>query len=121
MKKGTGKGMAFWELLNGTWQLRTPNSRRVPLNVLELDLLRRLFAVPRELVTHGELMTELSPMGEAMSKHRLEMLVHRLRKKVERETGEALPLTAVRGLGYAMADAPRVRTDASAQNGRRSA
>jgi len=113
--------MALWELLNGTWQLRTPSSRRVPLNAPELDLLRRLFAAPGELVTHEELMATLSHADAAMSKHRLEMLVHRLRKKVEHETGEALPLKAVRGLGYVMIDAPRVRTDGPAQRGWRSA
>lgn len=105
--------MAFWEVLSGTWQLRTPSGQQVSLNLLELDLLRRMFAASGELVTHQELMAKLSRIGGAMSKHRLEMLVHRLRKKVEHETGEALPLKTVRGLGYVIAAAPHMRIDRS--------
>jgi DNA-binding response OmpR family regulator len=34
--------------------------------------------------------------------HRLEMLVHRLRRKVRDRLGQTLPLRAVRGQGYVM-------------------
>jgi DNA-binding response OmpR family regulator len=63
-------------------------------------MLRRAFATPGKVVTHVELIDKLSHIDSAMNKHRLEMLVHRLRRKVQSETSAILPLRSVRGLGY---------------------
>lgn len=93
---------AGWRLSSAGWRLHAPDDRNIPLNLLERRLLMRLFATPGDLVTHDELVADLASAVENFDQHRLEMLIHRLRRKIERQLGESLPLRSVRGSGYVM-------------------
>jgi DNA-binding response OmpR family regulator len=91
-----------WRLADASWRLHAPDGRSVPLNLLERRLLTRLFAADNEPVGHEELISELSASAENFDRHRLEIVIHRLRRKVDSRLGLSLPLRAVRGVGYMM-------------------
>lgn len=93
-------GPARWRLSPEGWRLHAPDDRGLVLNHSERRLLTRLFETPGELVTHDELVRALVHAMEDMDPHRLEMLIHRLRRKVASEIGRPLPMRSVRGRGY---------------------
>ena len=91
-----------WRLPQDGWRLYSPANRSVLLNLPERCLLTRLFATAGELVSHEELIGELAAVAENFDRHRLEILIHRLRRKVADELGVSLPLRSVRGAGYVL-------------------
>jgi DNA-binding response OmpR family regulator len=103
--------IAGWRLPQGSWRLHAPDGRSVLLNLLERSLMTRLLARPGQLVSHAELIVEVAASGENFDQHRLEMLIHRLRRKVEQQLGESLPLRSVRGRGYVMLATDERRRD----------
>lgn len=91
-----------WQLSPGNWRLIGPDRRSMALNLLERHLLTRLIATPGDLVMHADLLNDLASVAGSFNRHRLELLVHRLRRKVEHHFGRSLPLRSVRGSGYVM-------------------
>lgn len=91
---------AQWRLAPEGWRLYAPDGSSMALNQSERRLLTRLFVVPGELVVHDELIRTLATAAEDVDLHRLEMLIHRLRRKVADKLGKSLPLRSVRGRGY---------------------
>lgn len=89
-----------WRLSPGNWRLICPDGRSMPLNPLERGLLTRLNATLGDLVVHADLLNDLAIIANGFDRHRLEILVHRLRRKVENHFGQVLPLKSVRGCGY---------------------
>lgn len=104
---------AQWSLASADWQLVAPAGGSAELTSNERLVLQRLFASSGEVVSREELVAGLGEDDWAFDPHRLEMLIHRLRRKVEQATGDALPLRAVRGRGYVLATkaqpSPRAR------------
>lgn len=90
-----------WRLEPDGWCLRSPDGLQVALTLTERRILMRLFEVRGEPIARDALIAELTDDIHAFDPHRLEMTVHRLRRKIEERTGEAPPLRAVRGSGYA--------------------
>lgn len=90
-----------WRLEPDGWCLRSPAGIQVALTLAERRVLMRLFAARGEPVARDELIADLTDDIYAFDPHRLEMLVHRLRRKIEERSGEAPPLRAARGTGYA--------------------
>lgn len=91
-----------WRLSDSGWRLHAPDGRSIPLNLLERRLLTRLLAAEGEPIGHDDLIADLAVMAENFDRHRLEIVIHRVRRKVERQLGLSLPLRAVRGVGYLM-------------------
>lgn len=89
-----------WRLNDDGWQLQAPDGREMSLNLAERRLLTRLFRMPNEPVARDALIAELAEPDADFDPHRLEMLIHRLRRKIVRSFGTALPLRSVRGCGY---------------------
>jgi DNA-binding response OmpR family regulator len=56
-------------------------------------------------VSRDTLISRLTQDIHDFDPHRLEMLIHRLRRKVVSVTNEPLPLDAVRGVGYVLHEA----------------
>lgn len=101
-----------WRLPQDGWRLYSPTNRSVLLNLSERCLLTRLFATAGELVSHEDLIGEIATVTENFDRHRLEILIHRLRRKVAAELGVSLPLRSVRGAGYVL-----LTTDERARQG----
>lgn len=89
-----------WKLSADGWHLQAPDGREVMLNMAERRVLSVLFRSPNEPVARDSLIAELAEPDVDFDPHRLEMLVHRLRRKIADGVGQALPLRSVRGCGY---------------------
>lgn len=101
-----------WRMAANGWQLVAPDGQPLDLNLPERLLLSRLFQTPGETVAREELITCIASAPDEFDPHRLEMLVHRLRRRVFEKLGESLPVRAIRGSGYmALVAAPKTRED----------
>ena len=93
---------SLWQLESGSDYLRAPGGQRVHLSLNEARVLQLLFDKPKQVVTPPELASALGQLPEEYDKHRLEVIISRLRDKTLRETGLRLPVIARRGLGYVL-------------------
>lgn len=89
-----------WHLDTNGWCLNAPNGTVLPLTAPERSLLMALMEADGQPVTREALIAALCSDVYDFDPHRLEMLVHRLRRKAaEADTGP-LPLLTSRGKGY---------------------
>lgn len=91
---------AQWRLAPGRWCLYAPDGCSIVLNLPERNLLARLFERPGEIVARDELIRILASAMEDINLHRLEMVIHRLRRKVLEKLGQPLPLLSAHRCGY---------------------
>ena len=89
-----------WRLESGGDVLRAPDGQRIRLSLNEARVLQVLLRRPGEVAAARELAQALGLLPDEYDKHRIEVIISRLRDKVLRETGLALPLYTRRGLGY---------------------
>lgn len=95
-----------WRLEAGSPFLVAPNGTRVRLSLSEMQILGALGTPPGAVRTHAELALALGLLPDEADKHRIEVIVSRLRDKTRRESGLVLPLTSVRSVGYRLETAP---------------
>jgi len=95
-----------WHLSQGGWQLNAPDGATAALNQAERTFLGMLFGAAGELVPRTEVVERLADGKDDYDPHRLDMLIYRLRGKVETAGMPALPLRVVRGRGYVLITAP---------------
>lgn len=96
-----------WRLGAGGWRLHAPGGASVALTLAERQLLESLFAAGGEVVARERLIAALGGNDYDFDPHRIDMLVHRLRRKVADELGRSLPLRAIRGCGYVLVEDAR--------------
>lgn len=94
-----------WHLEASGWRLIAPNDRIVALTAPEHCVLAVLMEHIGEPVPRESLIEALTKDIYDFDPHRLEMMIHRLRRKAQGQTGEALPLLTARGAGYLFAGA----------------
>jgi DNA-binding response OmpR family regulator len=92
-----------WRLSSDEWFLLSPASTQVRLSKAERRLLGTLMKRPNEVVLRETLIDAMTDGVTIYDHHRLDMLIYRLRRKVQRELGEPLPLSVVHGTGYVLA------------------
>lgn len=88
-----------WRIEADGWRLVAPNDAVVALSLTERAIVSKLKAADSP-VPRDDLISELAELVEDFDPSRLEMLIHRLRRKVETKTGIELPITSIRKLGY---------------------
>lgn len=86
------------------WSLISPAGKSAALSRTEQRVVRRLASQLGELVTREQLVADLADNVHDYDPHRIESLIHRLRRKVAQQCGEPLPLKAVHGKGYVLTD-----------------
>jgi DNA-binding response OmpR family regulator len=96
-------GSGHWRLDTDDWCLVTPAGHALPLTAPERCILRILMAVRGEPVSRERLIRALASDIYEFDPHRLEMMVHRLRRKAQEAAGQPLPLLTSRGQGYLFA------------------
>lgn len=96
-----------WHLDAQSLLLIAPRGDSVRLSMAEFQVVRRLLERPGEHCSHAEIATAMGLLPEEWDKHRVEVVVSRLRAKVARELTLSLPIRSVRGIGYAMASDER--------------
>jgi DNA-binding response OmpR family regulator len=89
-----------WHLDADDWCLLSPSGGMVALTKTESRLLAKLLEKHNQAVSRDELIKALTANVHDFDPHRLDSLIHRLRKKVQRVLGVPLPLNAVHGEGY---------------------
>ncbi len=96
---------ARWRLETGGWCLVAPNGAMLALTAQERRLLALLTEAAGQPVSRDALLDALAGNDRDFDPHRLEMLVHRLRRKALGISGqdEPLPLLSLRGVGYLFA------------------
>lgn len=88
-----------WRLEADGWRLLSPNGSVIALSLTERIILKCLEGADHP-VAKDVLIAELEQVLDDFDPSRLEMLIHRLRRKVESKAGQELPLSAVRRMGY---------------------
>ncbi|WP_057632081.1 response regulator transcription factor [Stenotrophomonas humi] len=91
-----------WHLDHISWQMLSPKGIRIWLNSAERIIVQHLWSSQGKPVRREVLIESLTADMKGFDPHRLEVVVHRLRKKVVDLAGEHLPITTLRNIGYAM-------------------
>lgn len=89
-----------WRLEGDGWRLVSPRGTIVALTAIEQCVLTTLIGASNEPVLRDALIHALNHSRYDCDPHRLEMIIHRLRRKVLSQTKEMLPLLTVRSKGY---------------------
>lgn len=100
--RAASKRPSNWRLGTAGWDLISPDGAKVQLTQPERLLMGALAAASGKIVARDAILSLLARDAKNFDRHRLEMLVHRLRRKVLSSTREPLPLKAVRGIGYVL-------------------
>jgi DNA-binding response OmpR family regulator len=95
--------MPPWQLADGGWRLVSPLGKAIALTASERSVLTMLVAEVGQPVSRDALLQALNRGVQGFDPHRLEMMIHRLRKKALTQAGQRLPLLTVRGVGYLLA------------------
>jgi DNA-binding response OmpR family regulator len=107
-RSGNGRpadALPGWQFDMCTWNLASPRGATVRLTQAERLVVGMLAASSGETVARDTIISRLAQDIHDFDPHRLEMLIHRLRRKVLSVTNEHLPLNAVRGVGYVLLEA----------------
>lgn len=91
-----------WRLDERAWCIVSPGGVEIEMNLAERQVVSMLAAAAGAPVQREALIAGLVKNAYDFDPHRLEMLVHRLRKKCQQLAQEELPLRAVRGIGYVL-------------------
>ncbi|ROZ75272.1 response regulator transcription factor [Ramlibacter sp. WS9] len=94
------KRAGAWWLDLGSALLVAPNDVRFRVTANESIFLQKLMHKAGVTCTHVELAAAIGIYPDDLDKHRVEVIISRLRGKVERAAGAPLPVRAVRGVGY---------------------
>lgn len=95
-----GDGPGSWRLETATAALQAPDGCGLRLTLGEMQLLAAVMRKAGLPCSPSEIGRALGLLPDEWSRHRIEVIVSRLRQKVVRETGLELPLRTVRGQGY---------------------
>ncbi|MEP9380023.1 response regulator transcription factor [Aquabacter sp. CN5-332] len=99
-----------WGFNAKRWTLSCPHGTKVSLSAAERHLLEKLLERTGEPVARADLVAPGSRQ-DLDSGRGLDLLVFRLRRKVERECGLSLPVLSARSIGYVFAGAIRNDND----------
>lgn len=91
-----------WRLDAEGWCLIAPSGDVVALTKTERRLLEVLIETPNQVVSRDTLIGSITTEVHDFDTHRLDSLIHRLRRKVLDVLGVPLPLNAVHGEGYVL-------------------
>lgn len=97
---GTDSHAGGWQLTQSGDFLQLPGGQRIRLTINETRILKVLLDKPGRVAVTPELATALGLLPEEYDKHRIEVIISRLRDKVLRESGHPLPVLTKRGIGY---------------------
>ncbi len=91
----------YWLLDTIKWELKTPNHLEVELTKSEFSLLLCFVQKPGQVIARDDIVTKLGFNPLSYDNRRLEVMLRRLRKKVEDAGVVKFPLQTVYGVGLA--------------------
>lgn len=89
-----------WTFDRLTWRLIAPNGVEVVPTSAEFSVLNALAHRPATAVRYDDLFAALGKAATDSNRRSLDSVLSRLRRKVEEQTGLALPVKSVRSVGY---------------------
>ena len=92
---------AAWIFDHLNWSLEPPGGEPIPLTALEVAFMNALSTAPGEAVDRHEIVTGMDLDPRTYDFRRMEVMVRRLRSKIERHTEQPVPIQTARGIGYA--------------------
>lgn len=105
-----------WTFPTSRWVITSPAGISIALSAAEHHLLDRLTAQAGKPVPREELVADTRrPSDDALGRG-LDLVVFRLRRKVEMLTDDALPVASARGIGYVFTS-PVIREEDAAAGG----
>ncbi len=93
-----------WQLNFDIAALIAPNGIQIALTLNELQLTRLLCARSPQVCSSMELGLAMGMLPDEFDKHRIEVIISRLRAKVTRTSGTHVPIRSHRGQGYSFTD-----------------
>ncbi len=103
-----------WRFDVSRWQLIAPEGEAIALSLAEHLILRSLITHAGDVVSRDKLLTALRGRSVSLYSRNLDMIVSRLRRKVERACGERLPVVSARGIGYVFTGRCELRDESTA-------
>lgn len=91
-----------WVFKSKNRALISPQGIETNLTLSEFQLMSALVQKDNMFCSHVELGLALGLHPDDLDKHRIEVILSRLRAKIERQTGVTLPLRSLRGVGYSL-------------------
>jgi DNA-binding response OmpR family regulator len=92
-----------WKLDLSNWKLTTPSGHDIALSSSERNVLALLFREPGTTKLRGDIQCELGGYSDDYDGRCLDVMISRLRRKVEDASSMKLPLRSARGVGYVFA------------------
>ncbi len=89
-----------WTLDAGSHSLTGPDDRKVPLSRAEFNLLTALARAPNRVLSRAYLLDAVSQDSDAPTDRLIDVLVSRVRKKIEQDSKKPRIITTVIGCGY---------------------
>jgi DNA-binding response OmpR family regulator len=102
-----GNTTGDWQINLATASLSSPTGVKVALTMNELQLLRLLTDRSPKPCTPMELGLAMGMLPDEFDKHRVEVVISRLRTKISRLSGASIPIRSHRGMGYSLSDESR--------------
>lgn len=93
---------AGWRLDRLSWTLTDPSGTSVQLTTKEMSFLAALAEYDGRVCERAELVARMDGQGENSNRN-LDVIVRRLRRKIEDATGQTPPIRVAYGQGYAFA------------------
>jgi DNA-binding response OmpR family regulator len=100
-----------WVLLAREWILISPKGQRVKLTYNEKTILQTLAQAPGEVISKEVIAEHLGYPANLYDYRRLEIIIRRLRNKVEQDIGMRLPLETANRKGYSFISRINVQTN----------
>jgi DNA-binding response OmpR family regulator len=91
-----------WTLEASGWRLVSPSGKALPLSAPEHCVVERLASDCGQTVARAELINALTNNVHDFDPHRIDMLIHRLRRKAQKLENAPFTLLTVRGQGYVL-------------------
>ncbi|MDQ8754661.1 response regulator transcription factor [Sphingosinicella sp. LHD-64] len=114
-ERDTVRSTMPWRLDPDRWMLEAPNGKSVKLSTAEMTVVRRLIEQPGTVASRGELRAALGYGQDRNDDQKLDALISRLRRKIERQAGCPAPVQTLHGRGHLFSDAIRVEVRLAAR------
>ena len=97
-----------WVLDLRQWRLTAPNGQDIDLSAGELSLLTLMFQAPGRTRPRHDLLAHFGKPSGATEDRSIDVMISRLRRKVEDASSARLPLRSARGEGYVFASPAQI-------------
>jgi two-component system OmpR family response regulator len=90
----------LWRVDTTHWKLISPEGRGAQLSFPEYQILQHLAQSPGQVAPRDDLLALLNRNGTRLYGRNLDMMMSRLRRKIQLQCNDTLPVHSARGVGY---------------------